>query len=88
MTDIATIGLVLRLLALIVLYAFGGFGIGFLAGMILANIILSHDKPTIMEQYSEAKRMAAQHNAQWDPSHERWRGASAPTPSSLKKPEE
>jgi hypothetical protein len=78
MTNIEVTGFVLRLLALVAIYAFAGFGLGFLLGILTANTFLVRGKPNVMDEYAEAKKAAAQHNAQWNPSHERWKGADAP----------
>ena len=78
MSNIEIASFVLRLLALMVIYSFTGFGIGFVLGVVTGNIVFVRGKPNVMEDYAEAKRVAAQHNAQWDPSHERWKGAEAP----------
>lgn len=59
--------------AFVALYFFLGFGPGFLLGLSLANKIFGRQKPLLMDTHIEAKKLAAQHNAQWHPSHPRWR---------------
>ena len=87
MTNVEVLSFSLRLLAFIVIYAVAGFGIGFVLGLLTANWFLARDKPNIMEDYAEAKKAAAQHNAQWNPSHERWKGALAPGKTEADEPE-
>lgn len=54
------------------LYLFVGFGPGFIIGMLLANFLVGRGKPIFMDVHEENKKRAAQHNAQWNPTHERW----------------
>lgn len=78
MTGLEIIAAAIQALALVVLYVFVGFGPGFVAGIMLANFIFARGKPTLMEKHKQTARDAAQHNAQWNPSHERWQaGAEA-----------
>ncbi|MEX2054550.1 MAG: hypothetical protein WD972_00070 [Candidatus Andersenbacteria bacterium] len=58
--------------AFVVLYAMLGFGPGFVIGMVLVNTFFAKGQPTYMDTHEENKKLAAQHNAQWTPSHERW----------------
>lgn len=62
----------LRTFAYIFLYFLIGFGPGFILGLILANQLLARGQPRYMDLHEEKKQQAAQHNAQWHPSHERW----------------
>ncbi|MDP3997362.1 MAG: hypothetical protein U1C49_01005 [Candidatus Andersenbacteria bacterium] len=71
--NLEVIATILRSLAFVVLYFFISFGPGFIVGMLLANAIFGRGKPTIMQVYIDRKKDAAQHNAQWNPSHPRWR---------------
>lgn len=66
------IDVTLRALAFVVLYVFIGFGPGLIVGMLLANRFVGRGKPTFMERHQRDKRLAAEHNAQWHPKHERW----------------
>ncbi|MEX1997746.1 MAG: hypothetical protein WEA04_03700 [Candidatus Andersenbacteria bacterium] len=58
--------------AFVVLYFITGFGPGFILGMILANAIFGRGRPAYIDSHQEAIKRAAQHNAQWAPSNERW----------------
>ncbi len=87
MTNLEIISIVLRSLAIVAVYGIVGFGSGFVTGIVLANTILARGKPNIMEDFDEAKKLAAQHNAQWNPSHERWSGAIPPSITQIDKPE-
>jgi hypothetical protein len=58
--------------AFIVLYVYIGFGPGFILGLLTANFFMGRGSPTYAQSHQDAIRAAAQHNAQWDPSHERW----------------
>lgn len=62
----------LRAFAFIVLYVYVGFGPGFIIGMLAANFFFGRSAPTYADTHKDAIRAAAQHNAQWDPAHERW----------------
>lgn len=73
MTWMETTAIVLRMLAFVVLYAFVGFGPGFVVGLLAANAIFGKGKPYIYLEHEENKKSAAQHNAQWNPSNPRWR---------------
>jgi hypothetical protein len=63
---------IIRAGAFIVLYIYIGFGPGFIVGMLVANFLMGRGSPTYAQSHQEAIRAATQHNAQWDPSHERW----------------
>lgn len=62
LTDIVT---------LVLLYFLVGFGPGFIIGLLLGN---RHGagQPSFLDTHEENIRKAAEHNAQWDPTHERW----------------
>lgn len=62
----------LRAFAFIFLYVYAGFGPGFILGMLTANFLLGRGAPTYAQTHKDAIRAATQHNAQWDPTHERW----------------
>lgn len=72
--DLELVRGILRGLAFVLLYFFIGFGPGFVFGIVLANWMVARGKPNIMEDYDEAKKLAAQHNSQWHPDNERWQG--------------
>lgn len=63
----------LRALAFVVLYVVIGFGPGFIMGILLANRLLGKGRPTYMELHEEKMEKAFEHNAQWDPTNERWK---------------
>lgn len=69
---IQTINTFIRIMAIIVLHTFIGFGPGFIVGILIANRLFGHGHPTYMEIHQENIRKAAEHNKQWDPAHERW----------------
>lgn len=71
--DLEVIARILQALSLIVLYFIIGFGSGIVAGIVTANAIFGRGKPLFMENHKQALKDAAQHNAQWHPSNERWR---------------
>jgi len=62
----------MRAFAFIVLYVYVGFGPGFILGMLTANFFFGRGSPTYADSHRDAIREAAQHNAQWDPTNERW----------------
>lgn len=62
----------LNSLAFVALYVLVGFGPGFIIGMLLANRLFAKGQPTYLDTHREAIKNAAQHNAQWAPSNERW----------------
>ncbi|GEM_PF-2345932 len=62
----------LNSLGFVVLYILVGFGPGFVCGLLLANRLFAKGQPTYMDTHVEAIARAAQHNAQWTPSNERW----------------
>lgn len=72
MSAVAVSVIILHTLAYVLLYVIVGFGPGFVLGMIVANTLFGRGQPTYMQLHEENKKRAAQHNAQWAPSHERW----------------
>jgi hypothetical protein len=72
MTSLVIAETTLRAFAFIVLYTYIGFGPGFILGILVANAIFGRGAPTYADTHRDAIRAASQHNAQWDPSHERW----------------
>jgi len=70
MTDV--IISIFRSLGFVVLYAIIGFGPGLMLGVITANLTGGRGRPPLNNKHQEAIRAAAQHNAQWHPSHKRW----------------
>lgn len=64
--------ILLQTLLFVVLYFFLGFGPGFVIGILIANRLFAPGQATYMEVHEEKKKAAAQHNAQWHPTHERW----------------
>ena len=73
MTDLETIARIMQALSFIVLYGILGFGPGFVAGLLAANWVFGRGKPVYMDLHKQAIKDAAQHNAQWHPSNEKWR---------------
>jgi len=71
--DLEVIARSLQALSFVVLYIIIGFGPGFMVGIVLANTILGRGKPVYMDLHKQALKDAAQHNAQWHPSNEKWR---------------
>lgn len=59
-------------LAYVVLYAIIGFGPGLVLGIIVGNIVGARGKGTITDKYVKNLKSAADHNAQWHPSHKKW----------------
>lgn len=72
MITLDLVAAVLRALAFVALYFFIGFGPGFILGLLLANATSGRGKPMLMDSHNDSKIRAAQHNAQWAPSHPRW----------------
>lgn len=56
----------------LIFYFITGLGSGFVFGIILANTFFGTG-PTYMETHRENIKKAGEHNAQWNPSHERWK---------------
>lgn len=72
MTILEIIVALLNSLAFVALYVLIGFGPGFVLGMLLANRLFAKGQPAYFETHQQAIKAAAQHNAQWAPSNERW----------------
>jgi hypothetical protein len=72
MTALETFATIFQYLGFVALYLFLGFGPGFLVGMLLANRLAGRGKQSIFDSHIESKKEAAQHNAQWHPTNERW----------------
>ena len=72
MTILDLIEAAIRAGAFIVLYMYVGFGPGFILGILAANTLFGRGAPTYADSHKDAIREATQHNAQWDPSNERW----------------
>lgn len=66
----------MRAFAFIVLYVYLGFGPGFVLGLVMANALFGRGAPTYAQVHKTAIQEATQHNAQWDPTHERWQKKS------------
>ncbi|MAF80688.1 hypothetical protein CL628_01605 [bacterium] len=73
MIDLEVLARVLQALSFVVLYVIVGFGPGFVVGLLVANSIFGRGRPIYMDLHKQAIKDAAQHNAQWHPSNERWR---------------
>jgi len=72
MSIVEVVILAMRIAGFIALYVFIGFGPGFVIGLMLGNFVFGRGKPTLMQKHDDNKESAAQHNAQWDPAHEKW----------------
>ncbi|MCH8748307.1 hypothetical protein IH781_00995 [Patescibacteria group bacterium] len=72
MTGAEIITNILQAFGFLALYLFIGFGPGFVIGLMMANLVIGRGKPTLMQKHTTNKQLAAQHNAQWNPAHERW----------------
>jgi len=76
MTFIDFISLIIGWLAqdipFLILYVIIGFGPGFIIGVMLGNTFGARNKPVYREVHRQNIHTAAEHNAQWNPSHERW----------------
>jgi hypothetical protein len=54
------------------MYLIGAFGPGFVIGLLIANLMRGRGQPTYMDIHQQKTKQAAEHNAQWHPSQERW----------------
>lgn len=63
---------ILQSFGFIMLYFVIGFGPGFIAGILLANALFGRGLPTHKDSHAAGGKKAFEHNAQWDPNHERW----------------
>ena len=61
-----------NVIGLFLLYAITGLGPGVVVGIIIANLLASRHEERLMDRTQRQLHEAAEHNAQWDPSHERW----------------
>jgi hypothetical protein len=61
-----------NIVGIFLLYAITGLGPGVVFGVILGNLLASRHEERLMDRTQHQLREAAEHNAQWDPSHERW----------------
>jgi len=66
------IGQIFAALGLVMFYIITGFGPGIIAGFLLANSIGGRDFERQHHRIEKAARQAGEHNAQWNPEHERW----------------
>ncbi len=72
MTSIEVLAALFRALSFVLFYLIVGFGPGFVLGLVIANELFARGQPSYLDTHEENKKRAAQHNAQWTPSHERW----------------
>lgn len=63
---------IMRAFGFIALYIYIGFGPGFIVGLLAANALFGRGAPTYAQSHQTAIQQATQHNAQWDPTNERW----------------
>jgi F0F1-type ATP synthase membrane subunit c/vacuolar-type H+-ATPase subunit K len=66
--------IILQALSYVVLYAITGFGPGIILGIIVGNALGARGKESISEKYVKNIKSAADHNAQWHPTHKKWHG--------------
>lgn len=68
----ASIVSISNLVGIFLLYAITGLGPGVIVGIILSNFLASRHEERLMDRTQRQLQETAEHNAQWDPSHERW----------------
>ena len=61
-----------NIVGLFVLYFITGLGPGVIIGIVLGNFIASRHEERLMDRTQHQIREAAEHNSQWDKTHERW----------------
>jgi len=66
------IALIIQWIVIVSMYLIIGFGVGYLAGVLLANLIFGRGKPLRMDSHIKSMQKAAEHNKQWNPTHEKW----------------
>lgn len=71
--DIGTSHILLRLLALVLVYALLGFGPGVILGILVANRLAGYNKEVFMNEGTKKIQKAEKYNEQWNPGHKRWR---------------
>lgn len=71
--DIDTNLILLRLLALVLVYALLGFGPGVILGILVANRLAGYNKEVFMNEGTKKIQKAEKYNEQWNPEHKRWR---------------
>jgi hypothetical protein len=47
-------------------------GPGIAIGILMGNRLAARDRETLMQKHELNLRKADEHNAQWDPAHQRW----------------
>jgi hypothetical protein len=57
----------------LLLYFLTGFGPGFILGLLIINYFAGRGNPTFMDTHEQKIKEATQHNAQWNPEHDRWK---------------
>ncbi|HBE90605.1 MAG: hypothetical protein A3E37_01755 [Candidatus Andersenbacteria bacterium RIFCSPHIGHO2_12_FULL_46_9] len=65
--------IILQTLSYVVLYAITGFGPGIMLGIIAGNTMGAWGKSSISDKYAKNIKSADTHNAQWHPTHNKWR---------------
>ena len=56
----------------LIIYVIVGFGPGLILGILIMNFIAGRGNPRFVDVHEESVRKAAEHNAQWNPNHDRW----------------
>jgi len=69
----AEFALIADTLGIIIFYAITGLAPGMMVGFLLGNQIAARGQETMMNKQETEMKKADEHNAQWNPSHRRWR---------------
>jgi len=62
-----------RTIGLFIIISITSFGPGVIIGVMFGNSVAARGKDTIGGRQAKAVQNAHEHNAQWHPSHERWK---------------
>jgi hypothetical protein len=64
--------LIIQTLGLVIFYSIVGLAPGVALGIALGNRLGARDREILMHKHEANMRKADEHNAQWDPNHQRW----------------
>ncbi len=64
--------LLLRAIAIVILFMIIGFGPGYILGVLIANRTTASNLPHRIDKHEEDIRKAEEHNKQWNPEDPRW----------------